>query len=71
MDQHFCRSIGRRALLGIFLAAFSVAATAAHAAEPATKGTLSGTVVDPDGKPVAGARVSVSTFEFDNKTLTS
>jgi uncharacterized GH25 family protein len=53
------------------MAAVIFAATAAHADDAAPKGTLSGTVVNPDGKPVAGARVSVSTAEFDSKTLTS
>ncbi len=43
------------------------AAIAAQAEQPVPQGTLSGKVVDPDGKPVAGARVSIQKPEFDRE----
>lgn len=40
----------------------------ARAAEPMPMGTLSGMVVDPDGRPVAGAKISTETFDPNTST---
>jgi hypothetical protein len=48
-------------LLSICLTAFG----SARAAEPLPAGSLSGTVIRPDGKPVAGASVLVDTYDYD------
>ena len=53
---HACRRFALTIVLSIASVA-SVASVAAAAPEPLPKGTLSGTVVDAAGKPVAGARV--------------
>ncbi len=48
-------------LVTILLAAFG----SARAAGPLPAGSLSGTVVGPDGKPVAGASVFIDDFDYD------
>ena len=54
----------RSTWLGVCLAAMLT--VSARAAEPMPMGTLSGKVVDPDGRPVGGARVWTETL--DTKT---
>jgi hypothetical protein len=61
-------SINRRIIFGFlpFLLAIVLAALgSAGAAAPLPAGSLSGTVVGPDGKPVAGASVVVDTYDYD------
>jgi hypothetical protein len=43
----------------------------AHADEPVAQGTLSGTIVNTEGKPVAGARISLNHSEYDKNSLKS
>ncbi len=51
------------ALLGLCFFSAVITANPARSEEPPAKGTLSGTVVDADGKPVAGARVELLTYD--------
>jgi len=48
-------------ILTVFFAAFG----SARAAEPPTEGSLTGVVVGPEGKPVAGASVFIADFDDD------
>lgn len=50
---------------GLFLAALFLNIGPAAIAEPDVRGTLSGTVLDPDGAPIEGARVWVNTTDRD------
>jgi len=56
-----------QASIGLCLSTLLIASALARAEEPMLKGTLSGYVVGPDGKPVAGARVWIDTY--DSKRL--
>src|SRR5262245_31543147 len=52
---------------GLYLGALFVAAGPAGAAELPAQGTLSGTVLDPDGAPFEGARIWVNTTEAKSR----
>ncbi len=55
-----------RLILGFMLL---VAATPSAASVASTRGSLAGTVVDPDGRPVADAHVALTAHDFDGATL--
>ncbi len=56
-----------QALIGLCLGTLLIASVPARAEKAMPKGTLSGCVVGPEGKPVAGARVWIDTY--DSKKL--
>jgi protocatechuate 3,4-dioxygenase beta subunit len=64
MQRQFHRSYFYCAVRTILPTLVLFASNPLPAAAPAAKGTLSGTVVNPEGKPVAGARVSMLTYEY-------
>jgi hypothetical protein len=63
MNRRHLHSLPTRAPIGLCLTVLLIGSVFARAGEPAAKGTLSGRVVDPDGKPVAGARVWIATYD--------
>ncbi|WP_406698008.1 carboxypeptidase-like regulatory domain-containing protein [Singulisphaera sp. Ch08] len=63
MRHSSCCFAKPRTLLAVCLATSTVMIVSAHASAPSSMGTLSGKVVDPDGKPVAGARIWVDTHD--------
>lgn len=63
MNRRHFPFLPAQALFGWCLAVLSIGPVPARADEPAPKGTLSGRVTDPDGKPVAGARVWIDTYD--------
>jgi protocatechuate 3,4-dioxygenase beta subunit len=64
MHQQFNRSCWYGAVWTLLPALVLFASNPVPAASPAAKGTFSGIVVNPEGKPVAGARVSMLTYEY-------
>src|SRR4051812_25413170 len=63
MNRNAYRHLVCRMTPGLFVAALFIGTAPAADAEPPAQGTLSGTVVDPDGAPVKGARVWVNTTD--------
>ncbi len=51
------------AMFGLLFFSAGITADSARSEEPPAQGTLSGTIVDADGKPVAGARVKLMHFD--------
>jgi hypothetical protein len=62
VDHHPHGVTRRQIVVSIILAVLWIISDSTRAAGPIPTGTLSGNVVDPDGKPVAGARVWTDTF---------
>jgi hypothetical protein len=67
MDRSEFHFLPSQALLGLSLATLLIGFLPAQADEPTLNGTLSGSVVGPNGKPVADARVWLDTY--GGKTL--
>src|SRR5579864_5430232 len=65
MNRNAYRHLVCRMTPGLYLAALLIVTGPAADAEPPAQGTLSGTVLDPDGAPVKGARVWVNTTDQD------
>jgi hypothetical protein len=63
MDRKAYSHLVCRMTPGLYLAAIFIVTGPAAGAEPPAQGTLSGTVLDPDGAPVKGARVWVNTTD--------
>ncbi len=57
MNRRHFHFLPTQALIELCMAALLIGPVSARGDEPAPKGTLSGRVVDPEGKPVADARV--------------